>query len=248
MLCIVVGQGRSFYKCVFTCLSACCRTSVECATTNGTRCSFDIFLSPTTWWRQSDVTAADDINIPSFSRRDETLFRSVTSRGAPRHATPTHLSPIPRCLSWDVRVVRRRAARRPLTSFHLILTPTLRWRPIQAYKYRPHLLLLDLISVWVSNAVANSGLVGGRFSSFIVEKSYNIFHLWIRRGNILSRVCLCDCLSRSASNFWKPWPKTSFLVCRWTFRMSRSGSRIKVTGSRSYERVVCLRPKWNLVC
>ena len=64
----------------------------------------------------------------------------------------------------------------------------------------------------------------------------------MRVGNVFSCICLCVCLSVCPSvqtiTFELFHIKTSFLVCRYIFTISRSSLSIKVIGprSRSYEK------------
>jgi len=51
--------------------------------------------------------------------------------------------------------------------------------------------------------------------------------------NAFGRVCLSVCLSVCALTFESLHPETSVLICRYSIRISRSRSHIKVIGSRS---------------
>ena len=54
----------------------------------------------------------------------------------------------------------------------------------------------------------------------------------MRRGNTFGRVCLCVCPVR-ALTFESLDLQTSFLVCKYIFKILRSSSYVKVIGSRS---------------
>ena len=95
---------------------------------------------------------------------------------------------------------------------------------------------------------------------------YYGYHLWMQRGIFFSHICLCACLSVclsvclfvcNAATFASLDLESSFLVCRYIFRISWSSSYIKVIASRSRSykkciyvsslRVVRLRLKGSLV-
>ena len=71
-------------------------------------------------------------------------------------------------------------------------------------------------------------------------KISDYYHPCMRVGNVFGHICLSVCLSVCPSvqaiTFEPLHIKTSFLVCRYIFTISRSSLSIKVIGSRSYEK------------